>query len=177
MRFLKWVAGILVLLIVVFFAGAFLLPREAVVERTVAINAAPDAIFPYVNSLKATQEWSPWLARDPEVKLDYSGPETGVGAKMAWDSDNPQVGVGSQEILASQPGARVDTALDFGEMGTAKAAFILDAAGDTTNVTWTLVSDAGSNPTARWMGLFLDSLVGGDYETGLSNLKTLVEGG
>jgi len=32
------------------------------------------------------------------------------------------------------------------------------------------------NPMGRWMGLMMDGWVGPDYETGLSNLKSLVEG-
>ena len=45
-----------------------------------------------------------------------------------------------------------------------------------TAVTWGFETDLGSNPMARWMGLMMDSWVGGDYEAGLSNLKALVEG-
>ena len=43
-------------------------------------------------------------------------------------------------------------------------------------MTWGFESDLGMNPMARWMGLMMDSLVGGDYEQGLANLKDLVEG-
>lgn len=177
MRILKWLLGIVAVLAVVVFAGGFLLPRDVTVARSVEINAPAEAIFPHVNSLKATEEWSPWLDRDPDVVLSYSGPDEGVGAKLAWASEHPQVGTGSQEIEASVVNERVQTALDFGEMGLAKAEFLLNGSGDVTQVTWTLETDMGANPIGRWMGLMMDSLVGGDYETGLQNLKTLVESG
>ncbi len=176
MRIIKWMLGILVALVVVFLAGAFALPKDVAVARSIEIDATPDQIFPHVNSLKAGAEWSPWLGRDPEVQLTYSGPDAGVGAKLDWTSDHPQVGNGSQIISASVPDKQVTTDLDFGDMGSAVAVFeLVENAGKTT-VTWGFETDLGSNPVARWMGLMMDKWVGGDYEAGLSNLKSLVEG-
>jgi len=176
MRALKWLFGIVVVLGLVFVAGGFLLPREVTVARSVEIDAPPEAVFPHVNSLKAGTEWSPWLSRDPEVLVGFSGPDEGVGARLDWESEQPDVGIGSQVITASVPNERVETDLDFGQMGTAKAAFVLEPASGGTRVTWDLVADMGSNPVGRWMGLMMDTWVGGDYETGLANLKALVEG-
>lgn len=175
MRILKWLVGLVVALILVVVAVGFFLPRQVHVERVVVIDAPPSDIFPYVNSLKAGADWSPWLGRDPQVQLDYSGPDAGVGARLDWASDQRDVGHGSQEITLSQADARVESALDFGDMGTAMAAFALVPQGEATEVTWSLDSDMGAGPVGRWMGLMMDKWVGGDYERGLSNLKILVE--
>ncbi|MEM9709407.1 MAG: SRPBCC family protein [Pseudomonadota bacterium] len=175
MRILKWLIGIVAVLAIVFFAGGALLPQTVTVARSIEINAPAEEIFPHVNSLKAGQVWSPWAGRDPDMAVDYSGPEEGVGAAMAWTSENPQVGDGSQEITLSEADRRVETALDFGDMGTAKAAFLLEASGGATRVTWDLEADMGSGPMGRWMGLMMDNWVGADYEQGLQNLKALVE--
>jgi len=35
--------------------------------------------------------------------------------------------------------------------------------------------DMGINPLLRWVALFADSMVGKDFEAGLSNLKALAE--
>lgn len=176
MRIIKWILGIALALVVVFIGGAFVLPKEVAVARSIEIDAAPAEIFPYVNSLKAGAEWSPWLGRDPDVQLAYSGPDEGVGAKLDWASDHPQVGSGSQFISASVPNEKVTTDLDFGDMGKAVANLeLVENAGKTT-VTWGFETDLGSNPVARWMGLMMDKWVGGDYEAGLANLKALVEG-
>lgn len=177
MGFVKRLLQIIFVLFIVFVVGAFLLPREVEVSRTASIDAPPEAIFPYVNSMKATEEWSPWLGRDPEVQLTYSGPEAGVGNTLEWASEVPEVGSGSQVITASVDNERVETALDFGDMGTAVAHFDLVKSGASTDVTWGFKTDTGYNPMARWMGLMMDGWVGGDYETGLANLKTVVEGG
>ncbi len=176
MRILKWILGIVVLLAVVFVGGGFLMPREVAVARSIEIEKPAAEIFPYVNALQAGEAWSPWLGRDPEVQLTYSGPDAGVGNKLVWASEHPQVGNGIQEIVASEPDRMVQTALDFGPMGSAMAQFDLVEAGGKTTVTWGFETDLGNNPMARWMGTQMDKWVGGDYETGLANLKALVEG-
>ena len=111
MRILKWILGIIIALLVIFLAGAFLLPKEVEVARTIEIDAPASEIFPHVNNLKAGEAWSPWLSRDPEVQLAYSGPDDGVGAKLDWTSNHPQVGNGTSEITASEPSARATVSL------------------------------------------------------------------
>ncbi len=177
MRILKKLILGLVGLIVVLALVAFLLPRHVAVERSVSINAGPEAIFPHINSLEAGGNWSPWLSRDPEIQLTYEGPKMGVGNKLTWTSDHPQVGNGSQEIVSSVENERVELALDFGGQGTADAFFQLVPDGDATNVTWGFTTDMGMNPIGRWMGLMMDKWIGADYEAGLANLKSVVEGG
>ncbi len=177
MRILRRIITFIIVVAAILVAIAFVLPREVTVKRSVIINATPEAVFPHVNSMQATEAWSPWLERDPDVRLVYSGPESGVGNRLAWESEHPHVGSGTQEITASEENSRVETALDFGPMGTADASFDLRPEGEATELTWGLVTDTGMNPIARWMGLMLDRWVGADYEAGLARLKALVEGG
>ncbi|WP_170411043.1 SRPBCC family protein [Ruegeria atlantica] len=176
MRFIKRILVTLLVLILVLVGVSYLLPSKAEVSRSITIDAPASAIFPYVNSMQETEKWSPWLSRDPETQLSYSGPEAGVGNTLNWASDHPQVGTGSQEIVESVPDQTVKTALDFGPMGQATASFDLTPEGEQTQVTWGFESDLGMNPMSRWMGLMMDNWVGGDYERGLTNLKALVEG-
>ncbi|MES0862108.1 SRPBCC family protein [Ruegeria sp. SCPT10] len=175
MRFVKRLFVFLLVIVVALVGVSYLLPGKAEVSRSIIIDAPAEAIFPYVNSMQETEHWSPWLHRDPETKLSYSGPEAGVGNTLNWSSDHPQVGTGSQEIVESVENEAVRTALDFGPMGTAMAAFVLQPEGGQTQVTWGFETNLGLNPMSRWMGLMMDSWVGGDYERGLSNLKVLVE--
>ena len=175
MRIIKRLFTIFVALVVILVAVSFLLPRQVTVARSIEIDAPASEVFQKVNGLKAGAEWSPWLSRDPEVKLMYSGPDTGVGSKLEWTSEHPQVGNGKQEIVEVVENETVVTALDFGGQGTAMAAFnLIEAAGKTT-ITWDLDTDMGMNPIGRYMGLMMDTWVGGDYEKGLANLKEMVE--
>ena len=170
-RFFLGVALLLLLL-----AGvAFALPQHITVARSMVINAPESDVFPYVNSLKRFNEWSPWAARDPETKYVFSGPDAGEGAHMEWRSNNPEVGSGVQEIIKSLPNALVRVSLDFGDMGKANAEYRLEPSGAGTRVVWVFDTDVGNNPFQRWLGLMFDRWVGQDYEQGLERLKKLVE--
>lgn len=175
MRILKWGLGSIAVIAVVLIAVGMLLPRQVTIERSAQIAAPADKIFPHVNNLKATEAWSPWLGLDPDVKTTYGDIAEGVGAKMAWASDDPQVGSGSMEVLESVPNESLASALDFGDMGTARVTYTLAEDGGTTTVTWGMVADMGASPVGRWFGLMMDGMVGPDYEKGLANLKALVE--
>ncbi len=176
MRFLKNLLIVLVLAVVALAAGAYLLPRNVIVERSASVAAPPDEVFALVNSLKRTAEWSPWMSLDPNMAVAYSGPDEGVGSTMEWTSADPAVGNGRQEITVSVANERVESALDFGDMGTAQAWFALAPDGSGTSVTWGLDADMGMNPIGRWMGLMMDRWIGADYEKGLASLKALAEG-
>ena len=177
MRFIRRLLGLLVGLALIATVIAYLLPREVTVARSITVDAPASAVFPLVNSLQESARWSPWLGLDPDVRLAYSGPDHGVGNRLDWRSDHPKVGSGTQVITASDPDRSVASDLDFGDMGTARAAFTLEPAGTGTLVTWTLVADMGLNPVGRWMGLMMDRWVGTDYERGLINLRRVAEAG
>ena len=67
-------------LVLLLAAGAYLLPRNVIVEREITIDAPPSEVFPLINSLQRGEEWSPWLERDPEVQISHTGPDAGVDA-------------------------------------------------------------------------------------------------
>ena len=50
----------------------------------VVIKAPPEALFPLINHSKVMNEWVPWADSDPEMKMEYSGPEEGLGSKSNW---------------------------------------------------------------------------------------------
>ena len=155
---------------------SFLLPCDVKVARSIEIDAPAAEVFAKVNGLKAGSDWSPCLSRDPKVNLQYSGPDTGVGAKLEWTPEHHQVGIGKQQIVESIESQNVVTALDFGGQGTALAAFNLVEADGKITITWDLGADMGISPIGHYMGLMMDKWVGGDYEVGLSNLKAMIEG-
>lgn len=162
-------------IVVVLAGAAFLLPREISVSRAITIHVEPDIVFAQINDLKAQNTWTVWALSDPSMIVTYSGPASGVGMISTWVSE--EEGSGSQEIIESAANERVKTALNFGAMGIATGTFTLARAEGGTRVTWTLDTDMGFNPLMRWMGLFMDTMIGADFETGLLNLKAKLEGG
>lgn len=161
----------------VFIAAAYALPRQVEVERSIVIAAEPDEIFPYLNSLKNFNIWSPWAEIDPETNYAFSGPDFGVGAKSKWTSEHSQVGNGSQEIVEAVPNELVRTHLDFEREGVAEGFYRLSRVDNGTHVVWGFETDMGNNPVARYVGLMMDKLVGDDFAKGLDRLKSLVEEG
>jgi hypothetical protein len=154
----------LVVLVVILAAVGFMLPREVHLERQVEIKASPAPIYTHITGMKAFHVWSPWADKDPDV-----------GSKMSAKG-NSDVGEDSQEVTGIKANERVDTHLDFGDQGTAEAYVVLkDLGNGSTQVTWGFDSDMGAGSVGRWFGLFMDGMLGPDYEKGLSNLKGLAE--
>jgi uncharacterized protein YndB with AHSA1/START domain len=171
MKVLKWgLAGIVVLLVV-----SFLLPSTTRVERSVTIDASPIQVFVYLNDYRHFNQWSPWYERDPNTQFEFSGPATGVGSRMQWQSDHRQVGAGAQEIVESEPARYLKVRLEFGDGAPAYADFRLTPLEAGTQVVWGFQMSHGWNPVSRWFGLMMDRWIGPDYQAGLANLKQVVE--
>lgn len=166
---LVFVALVLVAIIV-----GLLLPSKVVVERSVTINRPASMVFATVNSFQLFPKWSPWQDLDPNMHQTTDGPRDGVGAKLVW-SGNDKVGSGSDTITASDPNRSVDTDIDFGKMGAAKARMLMQAEGNATRTTWRLTMDMGANPIGHYFGLTMDRMIGPDFANGLAKLKRLVE--
>lgn len=176
MKILKILFKSLLLLVVVLAVVSLFLPANTRVGRSVQIDAPPARVFQYVNDFRQFNRWSPWFGIDPDTKYVFSGPESGVGSRMEWSSEDPNVGKGVQEIVGSVEPERVDTHLAFDGQGDANAAFLLMPNDGGTEITWQFDVEWGYNPIGRYMGLMMDDMVGKSYEEGLQKLKLLAEG-
>jgi hypothetical protein len=181
MKALK-ITGIVVLsIIAIAIVSLAVMSPKSHMERSVVINAQPAAIYEELISFKNINTWSPWMKLDPSMKHSYEGPEAGVGARMNWDSEDPNVGKGSQWILEAEENKRVKSGMNFGGMdGNFVAEFTLEPAPEGTKVTWTYDGDVSNTPTmnaafGKFFGAFTDSMLGPSYEEGLNNLKQRVE--
>jgi hypothetical protein len=173
MKILLRILGGLAVLVLLLVLVAFVLPRQYRIERAAVIKAKPEAVLAQVADLRAWKNWGAWQERDPGMKLSYSTPSAGVGAWSAWES--AKEGNGKMTITAQSPSV-VTYTLEFPDMGMkSEGAMTLAADGAGTRVTWTDAGDLGMNPMSRWFGLFLDKMIGPDFERGLANLKKLLE--
>ena len=157
-------------------ALASLKPNVFSVSRSAVIDAPAGAVFARLVDLHEWSAWSPWAKRDPNATESFDGPESGVGASMAW-SGNRKVGAGKMTILECVKDELLRLKLDFERpmRATNAASFELKPEGDATRVVWSM---KGKNDfQAKLFSLFVncEKLVGGDFEQGLANLKALVE--
>lgn len=146
------------------------------VERSIAISAPPERIFPLINDLRRWQMWSPYENLDPAMKRSYAGAPRGAGAVYEWEGE--KAGTGRMEITESLPARRIVIDLRFTAPFEARnvAEFTLTPAGGETQVTWAMY---GPQPLiAKVMGMLfdVDGMVGEDFERGLASLKAAVEG-
>jgi len=175
------ILGALVALIVIVIVLGFVLPDKVTLEREVVIEAPQEDVFVLISDFNEWNKWSPWANIDPEAEFELTG-EPGIGQRMSWKSDHPEVGNGTQEMTAFEPPNSITTGLDFGAQGVASATFILSPAGDNaTNVKWTFKSNMRKGvpfhmkPVATYMGFMMEKFLGPAYETGLANLKATAE--
>lgn len=169
LKILKYLVGILVLMVAV----GFLLPATYSAQRSVTINAPADKVFPLVANHRQWKRWSVWNQRDPNMEMTYSGPEMAAGSKWSWKSKSE--GNGGMEFSAVEPNQRVGYILTMEDMTPATGNLTFTTDGAATKVTWDMKGNAGMNPMFRWFGLFMDKMVGPDFEAGLKNLKKLAE--
>lgn len=172
MKFLKWTLIVLLGIVALAAIFGFLSPRISHVDRSLVISADSASVFALVNSPAKFRTWSPWSEKDPNMKVDAFGPETGVGAGFNWQSEVSGVGDGTWKVSDSHPYRHVGVDLDLG-MGIAQVNFHLKPMGEKTEVMWSLDIDNGMNPFGRLFGMALDGAVGPDYEKGLQNLEKL----
>ena len=178
MKILKNILYAIVGLIVIMLLIGLFVSKDYAVERQVTIDKSKDVVFDYVKYLKNQNTYSVWIKADPNIKTNFTGTDATPGFISAWESLDKNIGKGEQEITKIDPGKRIDYELRFKEPM------------EDTNIAYMTVDSIGENKTlVKWgfsgkmdypgniMLLFLDfdKMSGGDFETGLQNLKVILE--
>jgi len=149
-------------------ASTYLAPRHVHVERSQIVKASPAEIIKLASSNVGYQQFNPYKASDPNLKIDLFGPVEGVGSGFRFDGKE---GKGTQTV-ASVSDNKVVFQLDLGAMGKPTQAIEVKAVPGGTEITWSMDADMGKNPIARVVGLFMDGMMGKVFTSGLSNLNT-----
>jgi effector-binding domain-containing protein/carbon monoxide dehydrogenase subunit G len=174
MKFLKILLYIVIALFAIFIAVNAFLPSQVHVEKSIDISAQPLDIFEQVNNFKNWKKWSPWLAIDPDMEIEYNEVKAGVGAEMSWNSKDRSVGIGSQKIIESAQNKLIITEITFAGSDPINANFTFTQKGENlTTVKWTMDSEMGF--FTRWFGLLIKPKVEDSYEDGLNRLKEVVD--
>ncbi|MGH7289259.1 MAG: SRPBCC family protein [Myxococcota bacterium] len=150
-------------------------PSAFVIERSAAIDASPELVYRHIASLRAMDAWSPWVKMDAHMKVNYEGPEAGVGARSSWEG--PEMGKGRLTITAVRPNAEVEMKLEMlaPMQATNRIVFTLVPAQEGTRVTWRMEGTNGFVGKAMTLVMGMDEMVGGPFEQGLAALKVLAE--
>ncbi len=166
----------LAVVLVLFLGVVAMQPADFRVSRSTSMAAPPSAAFDQVNDFRRWEAWSPWAKLDPNMKVTYSGAESGVGAIYAW-AGNEQAGEGRMTILESKPGELVSIKLEFLKpfeaTNTAEFSFKPEGAG--ALVTWSMFGKNSFMGKAIHLFMNMDKMVGGDFEKGLAQMKVAAE--
>jgi uncharacterized protein YndB with AHSA1/START domain len=151
-------------------------PDTFEVRRSATIKAPPDRIFPLINDYRQWAAWSPYENKDPQMKRTFGPVTSGKGATYAWDGDS-NVGVGNMVIADAAAPSKITIKLNMLKPIEAHndVAFTLVPQGDATTVTWTMQGPVPYFAKIIHVFFNVDKMVGGDFEVGLANLRTLAE--
>lgn len=178
MKILKKVLIAVAIIIAIPFIVTLFTKKDYSVERDISINKPKQEVFDYVKYLKNQDNFSRWATMDPNMKKTFSGTDGTVGFVSAWESDNPDVGKGEQEIIKIAEGERIDFELRFLEpfQSTAPAYMTTESISENqTTVRWGF--SGHMNYPMNIMLLFMDfeKMIGDDFDAGLKNLKHELE--
>jgi hypothetical protein len=174
---LKWSLAAIAAVVAIFLIVVAMQPSDFKVERSATMRAPAPAAFAQVNDFQNWRAWSPWEKVDAELRRQYDGPNAGTGAVYAWQG-NKDVGEGRMTITDSRPGELVRIRLEFFKpfAATNTVEFKFKPAGaDSTAVTWTMTGQNNFLAKAICMFVDMDKMVGGMFDQGLAQMKTVVE--
>jgi uncharacterized membrane protein len=176
MKILKKILLVVVAIIVFLLIVALFTKKDYAVEREIVINKPKQQVFEYIKYLKNQDHYSVWAMIDPNMKKDYKGTDGTIGFVSAWDSE--KMGKGEQEIIAIKEGDQVDFDLHFIKPmdSKAKASMSTSAVSDNqTKVKWDFSSRMPYPMNIMMVFMDMDKMLGDDLQTGLNNLKGVLE--
>ena len=167
--------GLAVLLIafVIFIAGR---PAAYRILRVATIPAPAADLFAQVNDFHKWTAWSPWAKLDPAMKTTFEGSPSGAGAIYTW-AGNSQVGEGRMKIVESRTNESVRIDLEFIKpfASTSVTEFTFKPMGNQTEVSWSMAGNNNFMGKAFSLFMNMDKMIGGDFEKGLAQMKSVVE--
>ena len=174
MKILKKILVGVFAIVILFLLAALFMPATYHVERSVVIQQPVEKVYSQVSNLNAWADWNPWTKMDPTVQSTITGSGYEIGSVWAWKGE--EVGVGSLTIQELEPNKLMQSRLAFQEpqMFESDDIWTFEAINGGTRVTWINEGKLGY-PVDRVFGLFMDGMLGKDFELGLANLKHITE--
>ena len=178
MKVIKKILLTIIVLIGILLIAALFVKKDYAVEREIVINKPKNEVFQYLKFVKNQDNFSKWNRMDPKMKKSYKGTDGQVGFSYSWDSKNEHLGTGQQIISKIVDGERMDTRLIFTKPMNAEddCYFITESVdANTTKVKWGFTGAFSYPFNLMSLTFDMDKAVGPDFETGLSNLKKVLE--
>src|SRR5690606_4741069 len=161
---------------VLFLLVGLLLPSSRYLTESVETNRRMAIVFDTINSFKRFGDWHPFALG--QVRLNRSGPDEGVGARIDYDSEVSGVGKGSWEIVESEQDSKVVYRIEDDKRGSNKStSFTLKPTGRggrNIEITQDYSVEYGWDLLGRYAGLYVSRNVGDTMKLGLSRLTNML---
>lgn len=178
MKILKRIGFVLItILALVLIAGLFI-KQEYTIAREITIDKPNDSVFKYIKYLKNQDNYSVWNRKDPKSIKTYSGQDATVGFLSSWDSQDPNIGAGTQEITKIEDNKRFDLDIRFKRPITSTSTAFMATekiSSSQTKVIWSFSGkfDYPINSIMPIVGV--EKMLGNDMQKSLDDLKVLLE--
>jgi len=176
MKYLKWIFGILALLILVFVLLCFLGPKKLDFDNSLKMKAGAPQVYQLVNNLKNWESWNDWSKVDTTMVMTYPGKIEGVGAMYNWKGDISSAG--SYEIIEAEKNKRIKSKMMFeGFDGYTNGEWTFTPDGKDLDVNWKIVNKDEIPFMYRGMLLVTGrkGKVNKQYKRSLENIKAIAE--
>jgi uncharacterized membrane protein len=169
---------VVIFIVVIFLVVALFLKKDYSLQREIVVNKPKAEVFEYIKSLKNQEYFNKWIMIDPNVKRSYTGVDGEVGNTVSWESENKNVGKGTQEITKIIPGEQVDFVIHFEKpfKNTADCFIKVEQVeANKTKVIWGFSGRMAYPMNAMLLVMSMDNLLGPDLATSLENIKSVLE--
>lgn len=176
-RLLELLISMAIVAVLFLIVGA-VLPASRGLSESVETNRKMTIVYDTINSLRRFDDWNALALRDPGMTFELSGPESGVGARVDYSSDNSALGKGSWEIVESEENSRVAFVIKDNSRGSNKRTeFLLEPTGRSgrnVEITQKYRVDYGWNLLGRYSGLYVARNVGDNMKLSLERLSNML---
>lgn len=167
----------IIIVVVVFVILAVTLPDHRVHDDSIQTNRSPRIVFDAMNGFKRFSDWNALYLHDPRLRVEVTGPEFGLGARLQYRSMFGEVGAGAWELVDSDDSGKVRKlrfALENDARGKNKSMrFEIERKGKTTEIRQRYRVDYGWDLLGRFAGMYLARTVGDDMDKGLKSLAAM----
>jgi len=174
MKFLKYLLFLLLIVIIGFAIYVAVQPSDFEVSRTRTVEAPAAVLYNHVIDFKNWESWSPWVEKEPDLKISYPEQTKGVGGSYSWVGKD---GLGNMKTVATLANSSIDQELQFEDYHPSKISWSFEPTEDNkTTVTWKMNGEKTPfmfKAFAAVSGGF-DAMIGPDFERGLEKLDSIV---
>lgn len=168
----------LLIVVALFVAVALFLPSKRSFTHSVETNRPMATTFDLLNGFGRFNDWNQLRSHDPRMQMTPSGPASGVGAKLSYQSSDRAVGSGTWEIIESEPGELIRFKVDDSSRGSNKTVTLrFERTGPNNRnvkITQRYSVTYGWDILGRYAGMYVTRNVGDNIKRGMGKLISLL---